>query len=107
MTWKAMGDLNRHKKLPELHLHEQEKGGSTGSTINKSSVKLLNKSILPPSMANNALLQQFLLANVWCTDLKSILCNLILHGINAAECTRYAALSGDIGTAVKARFGQM
>eukprot|EP00957_Ditylum_brightwellii_P153531 11685791-Ditylum_brightwellii.AAC.1 len=28
--------------LTELHLHEREKGGSAGSTINESSVKLLN-----------------------------------------------------------------
>jgi hypothetical protein len=75
--------------LTELHLHERElasaptRGRASGNT-------------------NNALLHQFLSANVNSMDAETIVRILSSHDVSAVECAGYAAASGDIGTAVNA-----
>ena len=72
--------------LTELHLNERERGISKRGGNSNS----------------NSLLHQFLTANVYNMDAKTILRILSSHDANASECARYAATSGEIGTAVNA-----
>jgi hypothetical protein len=75
--------------LTELHLHEREL--ASAPTRGRASAN-----------TNNALLHQFLSANVNSMDAETIVRILSSHDVSAVECAGYAAASGDIGTAVNA-----
>lgn len=73
--------------LAELHSNERER-------VNQRKDGNIN--------SNKSLLHQFLTANVYNMDAKTILRILSSHDVNASECAGYAAASGEIGTAVNA-----
>jgi hypothetical protein len=81
--------------LTELYLHER------GDRLSTSSLEE-TKASKEDDASHRAMLAQFLNANVNNMDAKTIMKILTSHDVGASECARYAAKSGDIGTAVNA-----
>ena len=80
--------------LVELYLHQRE---SSKEDKEDSGTTSRNG-----RMNASSTMQQFLSSNAHTMDAKTILKILIAHDASASECARYAASSGDIGTAVNA-----
>lgn len=81
--------------LTELYLHER------GDRLSTSSLEE-TKASKEDDASHRAMLAQFLNANVNNMEAKTIMKILTSHDVGASECARYAAKSGDIGTAVNA-----
>jgi hypothetical protein len=81
--------------LTELYLHER------GDRLSTSSLEE-TKASKEDDASHRAMLAQFLNANVNNMEAKTIMKILTSHDVGAGECARYAAKSGDIGTAVNA-----
>jgi len=82
--------------LAELYLYEREHANSTND---RSTGDVLHRR---PATVTSAMMQQFLLSNLYNMDAKTILSILSSHDVSASECAEYAAASGDIGVAVNA-----
>jgi homoserine acetyltransferase len=83
--------------LAELYLHERER--STTSALGLATPK---KNARASEASHQALLNQFLTNHVNSMDAKTIMRILASHDVSAAECSFFAAASGDVGTAVNA-----
>lgn len=81
--------------LTELYLHERAERLSSAALEDDKAYKDIEAS-------QKAMLARFLNSNVNNTDAKTIMKILTSHDVGATECATYAAMSGDISTAVNA-----